>query len=352
MGSKSDVYMSDSNSDDEDFIATSADLAAAAEAAALPEEHNSEASSDEAEEVGLALTSDMLPTNTTIQCLNTKTSWGREATTVSSRRCKISAAHCPAGCKVAVCLIDDLLPTSGGFQLDTEALWTTASRGGSVDRYLLVAMELNDGPENAEWRLWQFPMATDQRLVREIVAESGTELTDDLKKKLVVASDPANRSLDKLPSAVAAAFQKYGGLVYSSATYQKMKPRQPSSAATSAAPQSATKLAFKKPAVPPSSSVVGGGAAVPPKKRKNAVLTPAAVVVDDSPSDPEPTPPKPAAVVAVQETPVAKRQRTGLKVGSKDTAEQAVAQPPFTLTLTATDPAMIAKLLAAAQAPA
>ena len=149
-----------------------------------PEEHNSEASSDEAEEVGLALTSDMLPTNTTIQCLNTKTSWGREATTVSSRRCKISAAHCPAGCKVAVCLIDDLLPTSGGFQLDTEALWTTASRGGSVDRYLLVAMELNDGPENAEWRLWQFPMATDQRLVREIVAESGTELTDDLKKKL------------------------------------------------------------------------------------------------------------------------------------------------------------------------
>ena len=91
-----------------------------------------------------------------------------------------------------------------------------------------------------------------------------------------------------------------------------------------------------------------------PRKRKNAVLTPAAVVVDDSPStDPEPTPPQPAAVVAVQETPVAKRQRTGLKVGSKgQPPSRPWAQPPFTLTLTATDPAMIAKLLAAAQAPA
>ena len=337
------MYMSDSEDDDE-FVATAADLAAAAEAASMPEEHNSDedaagnsdCSSGDEEVVGLALTRDMLPANVAIECLNTKTSWGRAAATITSRRCKISVKHCPPDGKVAVLPIEDLLPTSGGIQLDKNALWVTATRGSTIERYLLVAMELHDGPETTEWRLWQLPMATDQRLVKEIVASSGVEFTDDLKKKLIAASDPSCRSLAMLPKAVAAAFEEYGGLVYSSATYQKMKPRAAQAASAAAKPpQKATEQ--------PTPQKPAALATAPTSKKRKPASTTGAGRIESSPPQkrPKPTPgasttPTPVAPVA----PVA------------PVSPAAPAATSFTLTITATDPVTIARVLAAAQKPA
>jgi hypothetical protein len=336
------VYMSDSE-DDGDFVATAADLEAAAEAANMHEEHNSDdeaadCSSDSSqgghEEVGLALSRDMLPT-TAIPCLNTKTSWGREAATIAARKCKLSVAHCPANGKVAVLPIEDLLPTSGGIPLDIDGLWATATRGSAVERYLLVAMELNDGPENAQWRLWQLPMATDQRLVREIVATSGVEFTDDLKKKLIAASDPANRTLAGLPPAVAAAFETYGGLVYSSATYQKMKPRT-AAAPAKIPPKSLPKAADKPPQAAskkPSAAPEKTQEKEPTKKRK-----PAPEACDAAPT-PAPVPKRPKPAPVAVETTLAAPAAPAAPVGSQT----------FTLTITTSNPAAIARVLEAAQ---
>lgn len=348
------MYMSDSDND-EDFVATASDLADAAAAAALPEEDESDIDEDSAscnsddsgqEEIGLALAGDMLPVDVSIPCLNTKASWGRGAATIATRKCKISAAHCPPGGKVAVTPIEDLLPTSGGLQLDLDGLWATATRGTTIDRYLLVAMELNDGPENANWRLWQLPMVTDQRLVKEIVETSGVEFTDDLKKKLVAASDPANRSLSKLPVAVSAAFEKYGGLVYSSATFHKMKPRAAATAAAAAPPAATTTTAppataspFKKPATPK----------LPPKKRKATSTAAGTLAGAPAPAEkpakrakpaPTPSPAPDAATVAVVE-----------KVAPAAVAAPHLAPASFAITVTASDPGVIARVLAAAQPP-
>lgn len=209
------------------------------------------ASDTDAEEIQLELVKGDLPTHA-MQYIVNKPGWGLDSKLVKTRVGKAVLKHIPAAAKVKVHLLADLQPTSSSLIPDLDALWlsVTGSKGNTVDRVLLVAMEICEHPKSpgamSEWGLSPIPPVQDIRIVHAILDAAGVKVTDELKTKLQSASRPGQQSLSALPDNVQKALTEYGGFAYGSATFahlERMQTKKPpaSKASAAAAPKSAAR---------------------------------------------------------------------------------------------------------------